>query len=146
MSLFLLTCPPLVDTFRIGTHTLFKLSIYIFLFLNPFHLTVARLLPSLIGFPLAIASGLSIYTHGVPVLTPFWSGLSIYTHGVPVLTPFWSGLSIYTYGIPVLTPLCSGLSIYTHGANFNFAPAFLFNFQPFLRMARTSILPLHFFW
>ena len=110
MSLFILTCPALVDTFRIGTNIRFFLSIYIFHFLTVFHLTVARPIPSLIGletsfylvFP-AIASGLSIYTHGLPVLTLFWSGLSIYTHGVPVLTLFWSGLSIYTHSLPVLT-------------------------------------------
>ena len=121
MSLFLLTCPPPVDTFRIGTHSLFKISIYISHFLTVFHLTVARLLPSLIGletsfylfFP-AIASGLSIYTHSLPVLTPFWSGLSIYTHSLPVLSPFWSGLSIFTYSLPVLSPFWSGLSIFTY--------------------------------
>lgn len=126
MSLFLLTCPPLVDTFRIGTHTLFKISLYISLFLTLFHLAVARLLPSLMGFFLAIASGLSIYTHSPPVLSPFWIGLSIYTYSPPC--------TILFSAIP------------SHGANFILAPAFLLNFEPFLHMARTSFLPLHFFW
>ena len=93
MSLFILTCPALVDTFRIGTHLLFFLYIYIFHFLTVFHLTVARPLPSLIWletsfylvFP-EIASGLSIYTHSIHVLTFITSGLSIYTYSMPVLT------------------------------------------------------------
>ena len=150
MSLFLLTCPALVDTFRIGTHTLFfPIPIYIS-FLTVFHLTVARLLLSLIGlessfylvFP-AIASGLSIYTHGVPVLTYLTSGLSIYTHSVPVLTYLTSGLSIYTHGVPVLTYPASGLSIYTHST------PVLTTLTPFVSyslVARTPILPLHFFF
>ena len=166
MSLFLLTCPALVDTFRIGTHTLFfPIPIYIS-FLTVFHLTVARLLLSLIGlessfylvFP-AIASGLSIYTHSVPVLTYLASrlsiytystlvltflrsGLSIYTHSVPVLTYLTSGLSIYTHGVPVLTYPASGLSIYTHST------PVLTTLTPFVSyslVARTPILPLHFF-
>jgi hypothetical protein len=121
MSLFLLTCPALVDTFRIGTHTPFLLSIYIVHFFNVFHLTVARPLPPLIGLEtsfyrvfLAIASGLSIYTHSVPVLTYLASRLSIYTYSTLVLTLLRSGLSIYTHSVPVLTYLTSGLSIYTH--------------------------------
>jgi len=146
MSLFLSTCPSLVDTFRIGTHSLFKIYIYISHFLTVFHLTVARLLLSLIGletsfylfFP-AIASGLSIYTYSMPVLSPFWSGLSIFTHSMPVLTPFWSGLSIFTHSMPVLTPLCSGLSIYTHSL-----PVLSF-FRLSPRMVQTSFLPLHLF-
>lgn len=129
MSLFLSTCPSLVDTFRIGTHSLFKIYIYISHFLTVFHLTVARLLLSLIGletsfylfFP-AIASGLSIYTYSMPVLSPFWSGLSIYTHSMPVLTPLCSGLSIYTHSLPVLS---------------------FFRLSP--RMVQTSFLPLHLF-
>ena len=129
MSLFLSTCPSLVDTFRIGTHSLFKIYIYISHFLTVFHLTVARLLLSLIGletsfylfFP-AIASGLSIYTYSMPVLSPFWSGLSIFTHSMPVLTPLCSGLSIYTHSLPVLS---------------------FFRLSP--RMVQTSFLPLHLF-
>ena len=129
MSLFILTCHSLVDTFRIGTHTIFLLSIYIFHFLTVHHLTVARPLPSVIGletsfylvFP-AIASSLSIYTHSVPVLTYLTSSLSIYTHSVPVLTYLTSSLSIYTHSVPVLTLFVS-LSL----------------------VALKPILPLHFF-
>jgi len=122
MSLFILTCPALVDTFIIGTHILFFLSIYIVPFLTFHHLTVARPLPPLIGLEtsfyrvfLAIASGLS-------VLTFLTSGLSIYTHSIPVLTFLTSGLSIYTHSIPVLT-----------------------FFVSYSLVARTPILPLHLF-
>jgi hypothetical protein len=146
MSLFILTCPALVDTFIIGTHILFFLSIYIVPFLTFHHLTVARPLPPLIGLEtsfyrvfLAIASGLSIYTHSTPVLTFLTSGLSIYTHSIPVLTFLTSGLSIYTHSIPVLTFLTSGLSIYTHSI-----PVLTF-FVSYSLVARTPILPLHLF-
>ena len=122
MSLFNLTCPTLVDTFRIGTHILFKISIYIYpIFFTVLNLTVIRPLLSLTGLEtsfyrvfLAIARGLSIYTHSIPVLTSITSGLSIYTHSILVLIPITSGLSIYTHSILVLTPISSGLSIYTH--------------------------------
>jgi hypothetical protein len=157
MSLFNLACPALVDTFRIGTHILFKIYIYISHFFTVLNLTVVRPLLSLTGLEtsfyrvfLAIARGLSIYTHSIPVLISLSSGLSIYTHSIPVLISLSSGLSIYTHSIPVLISLSSGLSIYTHsilvlpyptlpcpnlfcfllahGSNSYFAPAFLLNF------------------
>ena len=131
MSLFILTCPSLVDTFRIGTSILFLIYIY-FPFLTVFHLAVARFLPSLIG----------LETSFYLVFHPIASGLSIYTHSIPVLTYLTSGLSIYTYSIPVLTYLTSGLSIYTHSIPVLTYPNLFVSYSP---VTRTAILPLHFF-
>jgi len=167
MSLFILTCHSLVDTFRIGTHLLFfPIPIYIS-FLTVFHLTVARPLPSLIGletsfylvFPV-IVSGLSIYTHSIPVLTTLTRSLSIYTHSIPVLTYLTRSLSIYTHSIPVLTTLTRSLSIYTHSTPvltyltsglsiYTHSTPVLTALTPFVSyslVARTLILPLHYFF
>jgi len=156
MSLFNLTCPSLVDTFRIGTHILFKISIYMSYFFTVLYLTVERPLPSVTGLEtsfyrvfLAMSSDLSIYTHGIPVLISLISDLGIYTHSIPVLISLISGLSIYTHSIPVLISLSSGLSIYTHSIPVLPCPTLpyptLTFFVSYSLVARTPILPLHFF-
>ena len=166
MSLFLLTCPALVDTFRIGTHIRFFLYIYIPFFdrLSPHGSTsytffdrVRNIILS--GFPCNSQWFKYLYSwcpcpnhpHKWFKYLYSWSPCTNHPHKWfkylylwhPCTNPLleWSK---YLYLWHPCTVLFSAIP--SHGANSYFAPAFLFLFQLNLHMAQTLILPLHFFW